>query len=466
MNAYFENNIEEIEQIISRSHKDKNTSIFRIQKAKKLELGSFNSRIMKSSITTLYGVNMHILSREGYLIYGSSDRMHLPDVITRLYQSLDNLLRANNGHKVHRNIVIDSLPKDEVSHIQNFDLGEWDLEYPREILQKAYSSLAEDIRSEANITLQISGDYSLWSVSNSLGGKAEFDELMAYLTCEVSLKANPERKLCFSKLISASDLRNKDFDLEDTIKKITEDYLFLSKSSRFEKVNFEKIDPEIVLFDETLSVSCLYNLLYSDADNLESLQINCKEDRSSKIDHNLIDELIDKSGFEIPEIIDIKSGKAQNCQKVFDYKDDSELTPANNILTRLSTFCEYPVSEFRNLSFSGKSINTEIDLTDSGIEDLIEKVKKLFGVKKVLYLAGEKGSNLNSNRSGLLPAISIYSNESTTYEANVSSFELDNIQNIEFVGSAISSLFITGKHYPSLVTSPGLMVVVVKVPKK
>ncbi len=439
MDNHFENNIEEINQIITRSKKDKSITIFRIQKSKRLTISQLNNEIEDCNIDTLEGVNMHLLSNDGYLIYGASDRMHLPDVITRLYQSLDNLLKANKGHKVRNNIVIQGLPNENISRIEYLDIAEWDIEYVKNILAQIYSDVPTALKDKLNLKFRLEGNHSLWLIANSQDGKAEFDDFSMIITWDISLKTNSSRNMSLSRLILASDIRSKKVNTNEIVAEI----ISYSKLLNTELANssVSKIIPEAVLLDSELANVCFYNLLKSNSVSAISKEYEINDESTIE----LINEQICKYGSTLSEKIKISSKDSIITNtSFFDYNDQNDKSTMR--VSRQYSFYDQVVPHFRNIILkSKKKEDVEISLDMDNISESLKEIKKKLGITKLLFLAGIKDNYLNENchSSSLSPVVSIFSDEDKTSLVNIHHMVMPNMSDseIKFYGVPSKTVF-------------------------
>jgi hypothetical protein len=440
MDNHFENNIEEIDQIITRSKKDKSTSIFRIQRSRRLKIVQLNETIKECYVDSLEGVNMHLLSKEGFLIYGASDRMHLPDVITRLYQSLDNLLKANKGHKVQNEITISNLPTETISRIEYLDIAEWDIEYLTSKMNEVYTLVPEGLKEKINLKISLDGNHALWLIANSLGGRSEFDDFVMVLTWEISLKSNTSKNLCVSRIISVSDLRNKKINTEEVLIDITS-YANLLLTD-YKPAALKEVKADAVLLDSELANVSFYNLLRSNS--TKNLSENYTfEDHP---DNGLIREQICKYGIELPEKIemDLQQDFAEQNRSFFAFSTEEENRGVK--VSRQYSYYDQVTPHFRNIQLKPKGKTDQIDFNLDLIEDSINEVKKKYGISKLLFLAGLKSNYLNENCYWriLEPVVALYSDEKGLRKVDVHYFTLptpDEKSPLVFLGTANNSVY-------------------------
>jgi effector-binding domain-containing protein len=458
MDNHFENNIEEINQIISRSKKDKSTTIFRIQKSKRLHVQQRNDQIIRCHIDTLEGVNMHMLSKDGQLIYGASDRMHLPDVITRLYQSLDNLLKANKGHKVRSEITIAPLPTEKISKLEYLDLAEWNTEYYQNIQAQIFSEIPNEIKDAAHVSFHIEGNHSLWLIANSEGGQSQFDDFTMTLTWKLALKSNPWKGITVTKLIPLEQLRSQQIDTTVFSRDIIESYAVLS--AEFPAISKTEIDPELVLLNGELSSNFFYNLLRSNG--TEPLKKEYKI--HDKAETGLIQELVCKYGVQLSDVIEVSpdNGLGKNSG-YFEYTDDDSETTTR--VSRQYSFYDQVVPHFRNIVLSAKKQSDEphLSIDIANIEESLKAVKKHLGVRSILYLAGIRSDSMKqfSDSHVLSPVVTLYSDEKGTYAIDMSHFRLpkNELAEIKFAGPVNQTVFRLDSQLPFIVENGNLCII-------
>lgn len=458
MDNRFENNIEEITQIITRSKKDKNTTFFRIQKSKRLHIHQRDNEITDCHIDTLEGVNMHMLSQEGQLIYGASDRMHLPDVISRLYQSLGNLLKANKGHNVREKITVESLPNESVVKIENIDLAEWDIEYLKETLSRIYSEIQKETQSEASINFHIEGNHSLWLIANSEGGQSQFDDFTMSFKWKLTCKKNPSKSISATKLISGDDLRNKSIDIDFFVRDISENYRLLKTD--YPLIPSQDIEPQAVLLHGEISQLFLYNLLRQNHIDLFKKGYTL----SDKSDSGLIEEFVCKYGIQLDDTIKIGHTNSYLANtSYFDYTD--EKSESNTRISRQYSFYDQVIPHFRNivLTPNKQAINPEFTIDISNIEDSIAVIKKNLGIKKLLYVTGLTENTVPESKSHAIvsPVIALYSDENKTYsvELNHYLFDKNGISDIQYSGPKLQTVFKLSSNLPFMVESSNLCII-------
>jgi hypothetical protein len=439
MDNHFENNIEEINQIIGRSKKDKSTTIFRIQKSKRLHVNQRDNEVVGCHIDTLEGVNMHMLSDDGHLIYGASDRMHLPDVITRLYQSLDNLLKANKGHKVRSEIKAATLPTEVFAKLQYLDLVEWSVEYYQNLLAQIYMDASDEVKENASLSFHIEGSHSLWLIANSEGGQSEFDDFSMTLTWKMSLKSNPWKSITVTKILPIEALRAQNIDTAEICSTINDQFKLLNNS--YKKIEAQKVSPEAIALYGELSNVFFYNVLCSTSPEILTKQYAIKDN----VESGLISELVCKYGAELSSSIDITHPTPLSANtSYFEYTEED--VEAETRISRQYSFYDQVIPHFRNLALKPKKTNdSHITVSFDSLEADIEKIKKAHGVSKLLLLSGLRSDQIDqlNNWDCLSPVIALYSDEKGIYSVDISHISIPELHEaqVQFDGKVNQTVF-------------------------
>ncbi len=433
MENYFENNIEEINQIISRSKKDKSTTIFRIQKSKVLTLHNYNGITESCDLRTLHGINMHLLSKEGNLIFGSSDRLYLPDVMTRLYQSLDNLLKANKGHKVQDQILFDTLPTNHVSVIDNINLSEDDLGYLEGVLESVYQEVREEFRNQLDIHTTMRGSYAVWLIGNSHGGRSERDEFDLQIDIEIASKEQYFNRVRFSHSVSSADLRNQKIPTKRIAERINEYAFFVCEKFPATKA---KVAIDGILLDRTLTTDLIYQAYFSPEAPLSPFSIADISQPSSQ----LLNESIDKYGIEIPETIELDPTKPLYSQISGIYHLEAEHPSV--VLGRSKNYIENTLPLFRNLQISTKNKQDEkIEFSMSDVLDSLKAICEAKGVKTILLTLGHACDVSAFPQSvRISPSKVLVYNEGTLSSAELCTIDFIHMDGLELLGSPFDSI--------------------------
>lgn len=217
-NSYFENFSEEIESLISNTQRDNNIVHFNLQHGKEVNIVFFNNVLEKCTFDLIRKIDIQMITSEGYYIQGSSDRMYMNDVITRLYNSLNNLLKANKDHRVKKDISRDILNiTSKKQEIYN-EFEDWDTEFLTQFVNELYFSITEEYKQKLNIKLELKGNYSkcLSGISNT-EDKNYIDSFNLNLICSIYHKENALNKYTISKNINFENFLNKDLDLNNEL---------------------------------------------------------------------------------------------------------------------------------------------------------------------------------------------------------------------------------------------------------
>lgn len=290
MNNFFENHLDEIKLITTRSKKESRKSFSRLQKATEYVLKTVNGKICANEIKTIEGINVHQVTDEGKVLLGSSDRVYLPDVATRLYQGLDNILKSYKSHKVHDEELELEYPAENNSRIEYVDLADWENSYLIDTVNNLFTKISSEAKSYFDIEINLDGIFSLWNIYNPNSKIAEFDEF--YLVLNYKIYDKEKDILLFDKYkrITNSELRNKRINL-DFISDFIESLVEIVKK---ETADSKKINPDLILFSNSLTSKLLLFLL-SRKSQFESQFKNLKEFTNA----NLMSESFDHFGNEL-----------------------------------------------------------------------------------------------------------------------------------------------------------------------
>lgn len=412
MNAYFENFSEEINAVINRSRKDNNTSIYTIQKSIHPHVLQFNGVVEESFINTIFGVNLAIVSAEGYYIYGSTNRLHLPDFMSRLYQSLDNLLKANNGHNCNTTNSLSELSNEVKENIQYSDVANFDISYLNSLLTEIYNSLDPEFKEKLNISLKICGNYSLWMSGNSLGGYTEYDDLFLTISCDIYRKADIHNSCSVSELITSENLREKNFKVEEYVQKIERYARALCDVTEATKehevaINIQDIRPDIIVMDSVLSHALIYKLFSDYFLNASFKGLQNDKEKSSLLTSCVKDDVSDtakerllyQNSFLIPPL---------NCQRVLKVGNDAE---------------------------------SQMEISD--LETFINRIKKDYKTERVLYLSGINNNRLDYSSHDLIvaPTTCLYFEKKDKFSLDLNMLCIESIEGIELAGQKSLSVF-------------------------
>jgi len=357
MNNFFENHFEEINLITNRSKKESRSTFTRLQKASIYKLESFNEKIFNENIYNLEGINVHQVTEDGKVLLGSSDRIYLPDIATRLYQELDDILKSYKSHKVHSKHSTPISTSENSSNVENIDLYDWDNEYFKELLTKLYESVELNVREKMNIIFELDGYHSLWNIFNPEHKSKEFDEFLLCLNYTVESKDTGETILNKCQKIQVNDIRSKRINFENAVEEINfaSNTFLLSLSSKQQ----DKIKADAVILDHGLTSKVLAKLLSVDPD------------------HSIFSESNEKNSYEcIKEDYD-KFGN--QCD------DENKLEEENKIL-RQSFFYESPKYTFRNFELNKK----ENLIKSTNIQSLLQQILNDYKLQKIIFIGGTK----------------------------------------------------------------------------
>jgi hypothetical protein len=212
MHVLFENNIDEIPQVIQTTKKNKNSIFFEFKHTKSLKISRFNDQMCDLSTCVNASLFMQLISKEGYMIEGYSNRLYLSDVMSRLYQTLENLLKTNKGHKVSNKIGFDALrtTSNTKQKDKSTDHNTFDTSILTGFLDDIYNSTLESVRKDKNIYLCLSGTEEHFLCGNSNGEKFNTEEISFSINGEVYNKSNSSIIKKFTKKLLLKDLKSKE----------------------------------------------------------------------------------------------------------------------------------------------------------------------------------------------------------------------------------------------------------------
>lgn len=394
MNNFFENHLEEIQLITSRSKKESRKSFSRLQKKQKFNLTTINGEVTQNEIHILEGINVHQYTDDGKVTLASSDRIYLPDVATRLYQSLDNILKAYKPHKVHIGNETPEHDTENISIIDYIDLSEWDNELFLETLNNLYSSLSQEIKDKYDIEFDLDGNYSIWDIFTPNSQTVEFDEFLLILNYRLSEKGSTKHILDSRISIPAGQVRNKNIKLDKIVSEIT---IFAKLNDSKDINNFQNTD--LVIFAPSLT-SSLFLVSIDQGINLSIPQNEIKVPGE-------LTEKYDKYGRSFPEGVLQELDYGKNARQSVYHK-----TPHH-----------FP-----------HSLELKESVEEEG-KDLIENILKLHSKKKFLLLFGSTDLlpfDKYHDEMYFSPVFSIYYDGKKFGKANVDYVEVSNPEKIKF----------------------------------
>ena len=402
MNNFFENHLEEIKIITARSKKEARKSFSRLQKASEYILKIRNENVLENEVKTIEGINVHQLTKDGKVLIGSSDRIYLPDVATRLYQGLDNILKSYKSHKVHNEDIVINSAEDNSNRIEYIDLAEWENEYLKETLVNLYESLSENAKKIFDIEFLLEGLFSIWNIYSPESKNSEFDEFYLILNYKICDKTNDILLANKYKRITNSDLRNKRVNLESIKIFIEELAELISK----EKTVLEKISPDLVLFSNELTSQLLLFLL-SKKEQFLTEHKNLQEFSHS----HLINENFDHFGRELNENNKVDESGFMPRQAKFHSK--IHLMP-------------------RNLSLGDFSIQD--DNLEQTIKEMLLDAAKIYNKKKFVYIFSTNSiNNTDFDQSFVInPTIALYFDGKESRLVDMNLVEINDFSHLEF----------------------------------
>lgn len=384
MNNFFENHFEEINLITNRSKKESRISYTRLQKASIYKLQSINSEVVHENIYNLEGINVHQVTDDGKVLFGSSDRVYLPDVATRLYQGLDNILNSYKTHKVHSHIFKPKLDNDNYSNIENIDLSDWETEYFKEVLRNLFEDLSEESKSKFDIYFNLEGVHSLWQIFNPENKSKEFDEFLLTLNYKVEVKETSEIVLNKSKKIKVNDIRSKKMNFDEVVGEI--DFAVKTYLNQNKKLEKSKTKPELIVLDSDLTSKVFLKLFNLNPKHKIFNKLGIKE----VAEYNCVQESYDKFG--------------NLCEEV------AELNEKQNMPLRQTIFNSRPCFNYRNFGFANVQELFDEELKKD-LNSVIDRISKKFKSKKILMMLGSKESEVcNEYCSDVIiqPALQVY----------------------------------------------------------
>lgn len=362
MDNFFENHIEEINSVIKKSKKESKISIIRLQKASVYKLESYNGKILNEDIYHLEGLNLHQITEDGKILIASSDRTHLNDIVARLYQEIDDILKSYKSHKVHSSYTPPTLSEKNSSKIKNIDIYDWNNIFLKNTINNLYEAIDKIAREKLNITFRLDGYYALWSIFNQDEKANKFDEYFLYLNFTAESKGSGERILSKNYKINVSEIKNRKVGIEQLVDDINDTLHSYIKSLSLKQTR--KFDANVIVLDDSLTTKILTKLLLLDPNDPIFSQLT---DENSI---ECIEEDYDKFGNQCLERIKIKDG---------------------NRILRQCFFYENPRYSFRNIFLNKKDSN---DIQAKNIDLFLQEICDKLNIQKVIFLKGSKDTHI------------------------------------------------------------------------
>lgn len=357
-NDFFENYADHIRLLFKRSSKEHSQIFVRLQKGNIYSLLTFNGIIEREFIKLFEGINLHKFSKHGFTLFASSDRMHLQDVATRLYQELDNIIKSYKGHKVHTTPIKIETELDSKCSITEVDICELDTGYIRDITTQIYESLNDYIKQKYFVYINVNALSSIWQISYE-NTNQQFSECTSYLICKLEDRHTGN---LLEKVIplQQNEIKNKNVNVEAIIKEINQfgnPTPIASLTNRYGVANH--VSPSLIVLDEHITASILIKLYQQASHNIIP---SISEYTESLLDAEYYPERHDKFGR-------------------YNFASSS-----SNITLRQTLFYQKPSFVHRCLMFKD---SVDIDLLDKDLENLIMTLSKHFQSQHILLLYRE-----------------------------------------------------------------------------
>ncbi|MFW5719969.1 MAG: hypothetical protein ACOCXT_03005 [Candidatus Dojkabacteria bacterium] len=219
MSNQFENIREEAKELISKAKKEQLTFYYEVRKYYQIAVTAVNGIVVDQKPNIENEVYMRVASHNGYTIDGSSTRTYLPDVMSRLYQTLRNLLGAHKGH-----VDIESLQQGtkkltelRLSHEGNEVCT---LEKLKDILELLQQDLPTELTNQFNVNFHLSMNYARGYAGGTDLEEKEYDDLQTNLEICISLKSNEASFITLNYFVPRPDIDVQDW-MNKLVNKIT-----------------------------------------------------------------------------------------------------------------------------------------------------------------------------------------------------------------------------------------------------
>lgn len=406
-NDFFENYYDHIQLLSKRSTKDQSKIFIRLQKGKLYSLSTFNGFIEQEYIKSFEGINLHKFTKNGYILFASSDRMHLQDVSIRLYQELDNIIKSYKGHKVHSFPVKIELPENKVEDANLEETVDFDTNYLHNTILHIYESLDSTVVDNYFLHLNLESISSVWQISyeNIIH---QFTEFSCYIIYTLENKQTGKIVKNFIQL-KPDEIKNRNINVNSIRQEINQLITFtdsLNIQQEDEKIN---IQPSLIILDQNLTKEIIIKLYQQD---LHSTLFNISKYSDSLPDNEEYLEHYDKL-----------------CnQKLISVNSDTTL--------RQMLFNQKPQFLHRCLIFEE---NVKIDLTEHNVENLARQLSEHFQLKNILFLCGSNYDSYYLNTVThdnivLNPIYGIYTKngKNLTY-VDIEYIEIPNIDHLKLI---------------------------------
>lgn len=398
MNSCFENFADEIKNIVSKSRKENYLSLYRIQKSKNYLIEYFNTNLVENFMQNSSGVNLTLISGEGYYITGTTTKVHLTDCIARLYQSLDNLLKANQGHNVYQDTIKRELLDKNTSNSVRFEpLQTEHFQYLHQLIKGLFAAFDANETSKLDISIKVEGNYSICLKGNSIGTSYEEDDFFIRISCTLYLKENNSDSIAVTDIISYDDLINNTVDLSNFIRKV-KNYSSLLASAPAQGQDAVSIEPDLIVLESSLAHYVSYR------------QFRQRMQEADTINY-FFDECTENSSWYQP------------------------------------MFTKPPFRTARSIEVTTHENAPHIDGHAANLHELITELRNKLQVKNILYIFGMQENSVSQTSELILaPTSSIYFDESGEHSLHYKFIELNTVDDIIFAGKQDKTI-VTLKEY-------------------
>lgn len=355
-NEFFENYYDHIQLLSKRCTKDQSRIIIRLQKGKIYFLSTFNGCIEQEYIKLFEGINLHKFTKNGLVLFASSDRMHLQDVSVRLYQELDNIIKSYKGHKVHSFPLQIENPKHKEGSPNIEEVFDLSTDYLRNTILQIYDLLNKSITDSYFVSLDIESVSSIWQISceDIVNTFTEFSSYIIY-TLENKQTGNIVKNFV---QLKRDEIKDRNINVNSIQQEIHHLIKFTDNLNIRQKNEKLDIQPALIVLDQNITKEIITKLYQQDL--YETLR-NISKYSDSLPDNEEYIEHYDKL-----------------CSKRF-------ISVNTDSILRQPLFYQRPQFLDRCLTFK-ESI--EIDLIDHNIESVVSKLSEHFQLKNILLLYG------------------------------------------------------------------------------
>lgn len=188
MNVFFENANEEIYSVISRAKKSKLKLNFTLSENKISKTRLCSSDLYHTNTDIYRHIDITLANEQGQYVRGVSGRSYLPDLMSRMYQYLENKLKSYKNHKVKKHSQ-DNSALNIPNGLKYKELGE--IIYSN--LKTSLTGIIARLENEAvNISINVESTlcYTICQSYSQVKTESVYDSLSLELLFKISSKAN------------------------------------------------------------------------------------------------------------------------------------------------------------------------------------------------------------------------------------------------------------------------------------